>query len=1024
MKMRRDSTQRKCTAVFVMAALIGHGLQPMAWAASLPLPAAAAQPQSDEKISQGLEAIERKLDDLAQGGGTETSQNTRVRLKDFRREFDVLDRQANEDFNKIEKNLKRKKIPQTILDRHAAAVKRYKNDARSLRSAIDAVERAADGVQRKAAARKAWDGMAAKRRRPVLNPIDPDNLPFRSSRSGKTRKPSERKEDFKKYGWSRPAPVQLAASEIRPGMLAAPSPASTPIPADTAEALEVRFTGPIKSLAAGLSNDPVKIYEHVKNNFVFEPYFGSLKGADETLAQGAGNDFDLASLLIALLRTSGVPARYAVGTVDVPIEKTMGWLGVGKPEVAADIFAAGGTPSTAMIAGGKIVSLRLEHVWVEAYVPYDNYRGHALSGGKQWIPLDPGFKQLKYTPGPDLTSMMGLEAQALVNEAKATATIDADVPSMTSVSEDVVGWQVQALHERLEGALAASIPNATPQDLMDRVDILSEPLGLLPASLPYNVVVDGSRFSQAPESVRYRARFEVQGDPLSGGAGFAYETTLTELAGKKVTLAYEPATPADAETLLAHGKLSNTPAYLVEMRPILLVDGAVKASGGGKGLGEDQLLTTTYIFPGPLGSDRVATRLVVGSYYAVGLALPKVSKRQLNAQAGRLESLAAAVSSGAPLAARRDDVLGDILHVTAINYFYNLGAAEDLLSRFSGLVLLRQPSSAVTFVDVKVSRVFGVPRTVRPVGLSIDANRHVVSPVSRAGEASVARAFLLQTGVVLSQLEHEIFERMFNVHAISAAKAFGLANAEGIPLLAVHQSNVDRVLPALALDPAVKDDVQAAAGAGKLVILPKADVSFKDWRGAGYLVLDPVTFASAYRIRGGINGGSTAGNPGGVTPLEGVTSCAISGPWSALLDEIDFLLRLADGALLREVDIKAHANSLCILLAGIKTAIPEDINKAERILQAFRWDVVVMIEALKMAKGAHNFITAMGLLQGGKEAVQAALEYLLILLITKVPKDLIQPNIKPYAGYFILHYLYEYVVLFNAGLLSAFPEGY
>ena len=39
------------------------------------------------------------------------------------------------------------------------------------------------------------------------------------------------------------------------------------------------------------------------------------------------NDFDTASLLIALLRTSGISARYVYGTVEIPIDKVMNWVG-------------------------------------------------------------------------------------------------------------------------------------------------------------------------------------------------------------------------------------------------------------------------------------------------------------------------------------------------------------------------------------------------------------------------------------------------------------------------------------------------------------------------------------------------------------------------------------------------------------------------------------------------------------------------------------------------------------------------
>ncbi|MCI4626436.1 MAG: transglutaminase-like domain-containing protein, partial [Candidatus Magnetoovum sp. WYHC-5] len=112
---------------------------------------------------------------------------------------------------------------------------------------------------------------------------------------------------------------------------------------DLAETLEVKFTDEIKEQARYLENHPVKIYEWVKNNVNYEPYYGSLKGAQQTLMEKAGNDYDQASLLIALLRTSNIPARYVSGTIEMPIERLQSWLGGVNDQMAAvQIMATNG----------------------------------------------------------------------------------------------------------------------------------------------------------------------------------------------------------------------------------------------------------------------------------------------------------------------------------------------------------------------------------------------------------------------------------------------------------------------------------------------------------------------------------------------------------------------------------------------------------------------------------------------------------------------------------------------------------
>lgn len=77
-------------------------------------------------------------------------------------------------------------------------------------------------------------------------------------------------------------------------------------------------TPEITALARALQNDPKLIYDYVRNNVDYTPYFGSLKGATLTYLEGSGNDFDQASLMIALLRASGITAQYVYGTMSIP----------------------------------------------------------------------------------------------------------------------------------------------------------------------------------------------------------------------------------------------------------------------------------------------------------------------------------------------------------------------------------------------------------------------------------------------------------------------------------------------------------------------------------------------------------------------------------------------------------------------------------------------------------------------------------------------------------------------------------
>ncbi len=80
------------------------------------------------------------------------------------------------------------------------------------------------------------------------------------------------------------------------------------------------ITPEIQSLATSLNNDPRLMYEYVLNNVDYVPYLGSLKGATLTYLDRSGNDYDQASLLIALLQAAGyTTATYNSGQVNYPI---------------------------------------------------------------------------------------------------------------------------------------------------------------------------------------------------------------------------------------------------------------------------------------------------------------------------------------------------------------------------------------------------------------------------------------------------------------------------------------------------------------------------------------------------------------------------------------------------------------------------------------------------------------------------------------------------------------------------------
>jgi transglutaminase-like putative cysteine protease len=110
----------------------------------------------------------------------------------------------------------------------------------------------------------------------------------------------------------------------------------------------------------------------------YEAYRGSLRGTRGTLWSSAGNSLDQSNLLIAMLRASGIPARYRHGTLSTANAQTLIASMFPAPtailgQVAADL------PISDPVNDANLIAEVQDHWWVEAH----------LDGA--WTDLDPSF---------------------------------------------------------------------------------------------------------------------------------------------------------------------------------------------------------------------------------------------------------------------------------------------------------------------------------------------------------------------------------------------------------------------------------------------------------------------------------------------------------------------------------------------------------------------------------------------------------------------------------------------------------
>ncbi len=123
-----------------------------------------------------------------------------------------------------------------------------------------------------------------------------------------------------------PIPLQLdsgaqAFATLDAGAVSASTPAATLSPSAIdpnllASTPDANTTDPfIQEEAAELDYNPQNIFNFLHTQIGYNSYSGSLRGARGTLWSNAGNALDVASLGVALMRASGIPAQYVQGTL-------------------------------------------------------------------------------------------------------------------------------------------------------------------------------------------------------------------------------------------------------------------------------------------------------------------------------------------------------------------------------------------------------------------------------------------------------------------------------------------------------------------------------------------------------------------------------------------------------------------------------------------------------------------------------------------------------------------------------------
>ena len=371
---------------------------------------------------------------------------------------------------------------------------------------------------------------------------------------------------------------------------------------------------------------------------------------------------------------------------------------------------------------------------------------------------------------------------------------------------------------------------------------------MLPSSTPYPVLAVNLEASELLDEQRQWLAIAMR----AGGAAdspvvLQARWPLSQIATRRLSLGYVPASVEDQHLANARGGISQVPAYLLRVRPSVWLEGRPAIAGTGTlDMGATHRIELE--LSGPAGSVSAAQDLRAGGIAA--LALDPQGDRLLpaddNADAGASD----------PAAAR-------LLGRFAQRYQAEWSQADSELGDALGATVMRPlPGATLAIAQYRVDEVLGLAHRLAFEGVALDALLRPVEPIAQRADAGIEKSWMQLSALHGSALEHELFQRLWNVSSVSADKGLQVAAARAVPVLALLPGDDAGTLLA-AHDAAVREHVQSWLDRALDVEIPRDPLVFDappgtpSWSGSAWRVRNPATGETGYFVAGRYAGGVT-----------------------------------------------------------------------------------------------------------------------------------------------------------------------
>jgi hypothetical protein len=554
----------------------------------------------------------------------------------------------------------------------------------------------------------------------------------------------------------------------------------------------------LRGIALSLGNDAGRLYEFVRNEFVFEPIYGYLKGPWMTVLQGSGSACDLAALLVALLRLAGHEAQFVIGAAKIAASELDEWVPIaanwiGVPPDADSILRAfrRGRIASAQFQEDGIPYVSIDHVWVRAKID------------GLWYELDPSFKQYRVLDGLDMAEAIGFDGHEFLVGSLSGAEIAENY--VRNVGSNAIEAELSSLATLLSGFLRTEIPGEAVDAALGSRTIIPEPFDRSTTTLPYSTIIRNVS-DTLPDDMVYRLRLEASGS--------VYEVALPDISGTRITLF--PSTDGQS-TLAVNGEAVGT---------ITLGSEA-----------DDNSIGVAILEPNGEGYEREKTfssETPYGIVVSVGTPTDSLLEE-------RNAILRLAMASGHET--HEESVLGELIHIMGLTWFSEK-------SRICSVIT--SPLSGVNYIpEYGVAFVTGSP--AYGIDVKIDSRVFVSGPMAHR---DTERALDVLEGIIASACEHAHIEQLLDIEAVSTIAGLCQASNEGLQLFRLTADNKDEVIPSLQYPTSRLERWEEGLETGDItsIILPERPVAVENWVGNAYVEQGPG--GSSYKIgtlRGGLS---------------------------------------------------------------------------------------------------------------------------------------------------------------------------